>query len=128
MPEDSSPEALDRLQRLNQLSLEILDALEQERFARVLALMKRRQESIEALGDLDAFRPGLGSASRAALPENLASELKRLIALGEQLSAQVERKMQLFDQRRRQNLVTVRPPRGYRPRPRPPIGPRAGKA
>jgi len=127
MPEDSSQAALDLLGHLNQLSLEILESLEHEQFDSVVDLMKKRQEFIEALGELDAFRPGPAHASRSPLPDEISKEFKKLLASGEHLTAQVSRKKQLLDMRRRQSAVTRSTVRGYRPRPRPPLSTRTLK-
>ena len=104
-------QALELIESLTELSLEILELLQRDSTDGISKLVRRRAALVEALSDLDSrLGDGLGRT-----PRQLSNAHAKLLLSGRRLTAEVERRLNRLAAARRRNFLARTTARGYRP-------------
>ncbi len=124
VPSVVSQQLLQVLESLEEITIQMHEALAFEKFEDLPVLAKQRQELITSLGNFDTRSTSSNNISRWSNDSRFRSKLDKLILVGDSLLDACMERLEMLTEARRQRSVIRATVRGYRPHSSSPVSTR----
>jgi hypothetical protein len=109
--------ALERLEALNELSLDLLGIINIAGTEEILMHMAKRQELVCELCELDIFKSRSEGDNVSSIPPIVHNEFNKLLTAGEVLIKCCNQRLKEIENQKRQRSAVRTKARSYRPKP-----------